>query len=102
MTAFNSSMLPQGDRACTTLEELACWVALALKAVNPTEKNVLVAGQPGVNMLQSTTSVDADNTELRINYCAIKLDPAKQGDSTPPWKQVLPWASTALPTSYQG
>lgn len=102
MTDFNASMLPIGVRECTTLEELACWVALALKAVNPTEKKVLVAGQPGVNMLQSTTTVDADNLELRINYCAIKLDPAKQGNSTPPWKQVMPWGTTSLPQSYQG
>lgn len=102
MTAFNTSMLPTGDRECTTLEELACWIALSLKAVNPTEKVVLTAGQAGVNMLQSTTGIDADNTEYRINYCAIKLDPAKQGSSLPAWKQVLPWGSTALPTSYQG
>jgi hypothetical protein len=102
MTEFLPSHLPTGTRKITTYEELIVWAAENLLAVNPTAKRVLVAGQAGVNCVQSDTGVDADSVRLHSVFAAIPLDLTTIGSSLPMWKRVKEIATTAAPTSFQG
>ena len=101
MSAFTVADLPDGDRAIVTYEELLVYAAQALLAARPKKKSVLKAGENGVNLVQSYTGVDADNTYMYFNFVAIPLDPAKVGLSLAEWKRVKELDTTAIPASFK-
>ncbi|ELS32787.1 MULTISPECIES: hypothetical protein [Pseudanabaena] len=99
MTAFSTSDLPTGDRACTTVEQVVAWGTEVLRVNNPTEKFVRVAGNPAENRVQFGNGVDSDNTQNVQCVCVFKEDPTTVGLSLPAWKTVAALNSAPIPTA---
>ena len=103
MTAFNASTdLPAGARACTTIEQLNVWTTEILLANNPTAKFVRSAGASAENRVQSSSGVDADNTQRIQTLVVHEYDTATNGSSLPDWLRVKELNTAPIPTAFKG
>jgi hypothetical protein len=102
MTAFNVSMLPTGDRAPTTLEELMTWCAISLQDINSQNSVVFEAGKPAVFVCQADVGIDSSGKQYRQSFLAVEIDPAKKGLSLPAWKQIKFVSNTTIPDQFTG
>jgi hypothetical protein len=101
MSAFTSSQLPTGARACDTVEKLALWCAYVLRRFTVKKTFLRQAGLPEESICSVSRFTDADgNNKIQIVLIMPEIDNAEQ--TLADWMTADQIATTAIPSTFSG
>lgn len=103
MTSLAPAQIPSTALPATngTLEQLALWALLALKAANGTKGAVEVSGSEATDLVQFQVFQQPDGSYRALGRVNIELDPTYLTDDTNPfWTFAQELTTGALPPNY--
>lgn len=102
MTAFTTTQLPTGARACDTVERLVLWGAQIIQRFNAKATYNRLTGEAQEPMVRVNEFFDADGVPRTQIVVTLERDLDAVGANTPDWRDVKELSVTAIPAMFGG
>ncbi|WP_275336225.1 hypothetical protein [Nodosilinea sp. PGN35] len=100
MTAFTTAMLPTGNYAITTVEELADWCNAVLAFNNATDSYSEALNTNRIFRFIRPELRIPDGDLIRVCRCALQIDESK-AQNLPSWKRIKEFSDTVVPAAFK-
>lgn len=102
MTAFTTSQMPVGARACTTVEQSFLWHAYILQRFSARATYNRLTGEPQEPVTRITEFLDADGVARVQVVVTLPKNIDGVANETPDWLDVTELSVTPIPSAFSG